>query len=833
KDNTRIESVTISYDVTSIGAGAFSGCTALKDIQFSGALQQIGNRAFENCGKLETIFLGPNVTSIGNGVFDGCFNLSEIEVSEPNTAYRTVEGVLYDKAMTRLIKYPPRKTNPFYAIVSSVKTIDSRAFFQCTALEGVLCYDSATDIGTYAFGYYWDEETASVLKKEDLLIRGVEGSAAQQYAKDNGFAFKGIFDYIILEDGSARLTKYYGNDREVRFPSEVGGKKVTSIAEEICQGDTTIEKLIIPDTVFSIGSRAFANCTKLKSVTLGSRVADMAPAEVFAGCRLLSDIQVSDLNQNFSAKDGNLYNKNRTELYLSAKDNTAITLEDGVLIIGRNAFYDRGSLTNVTLPSTLTLIRENAFFGCKGIRRIVIPYSVKTIGDRAIGYYKNGSLTVKQSDLVIEGYFGTAGESYAKANGFAFEGKKPGGTCGDCRWEFDAKTATLTISGEGKVAQNNKSDVSGEPWAAFANNITKLVIGNGVTEIGTGSFRDLTAVKEITIGKSVETIGEFAFCGCTGLNGIVIPDNVLTIKGWAFEGCSTLSSVTLGVNLKKIGDKAFFRCPQLKEVAIPANVKQIGDESFGFGQDDVRIAGFKIRGVVGSQAQAYAVDNQFTFLIQDAADQNKDREQVRFLPAADQADCTVKLVIRDDAGEYHIYDMSSTGIAYDGVKVQSAYIPKDLNATYVQFQIYDGTLLKKTVDLSRDQFKAAKDMIITADGKTFDESKHTPDGGKIANPITVKVAKKTVKASALSKKAQKVKALTVENAKGKVTFKLVKKGTNKKIYSKLKLNKKGVISIKKGKLKKGSYKIKVKITASGNATYKKTVITKTITVKIK
>ncbi len=80
---------------------------------------------------------------------------------------------------------------------------------------------------------------------------------------------------------------------------------------------------------------------------------------------------------------------------------------------------------------------------------------------------------------------------------------------------------------------------------------------------------------------------------------------------------------------------------------------------------------------------------------------------------------------------------------------------------------------------------------------------------------------------------QTAKPLTIKNAQGKVTCKIVKKGTNSKIYKKIKINKKGVITFKKGKYAKKTYKIKVKITAAGNSKYNKKTITKTVKVKIK
>ncbi len=106
--------------------------------------------------------------------------------------------------------------------------------------------------------------------------------------------------------------------------------------------------------------------------------------------------------------------------------------------------------------------------------------------------------------------------------------------------------------------------------------------------------------------------------------------------------------------------------------------------------------------------------------------------------------------------------------------------------------------------------------------------------GKKENPIKVTVKKKSVKLKKLKKKAQKVKAITVKKAQGKVSFKLVKKGISKKIRKLIKLSSKGVITIKRWKKpKKGTYKIKIKITAKGNDKYKSKTVTKTVKIKIK
>lgn len=101
---------------------------------------------------------------------------------------------------------------------------------------------------------------------------------------------------------------------------------------------------------------------------------------------------------------------------------------------------------------------------------------------------------------------------------------------------------------------------------------------------------------------------------------------------------------------------------------------------------------------------------------------------------------------------------------------------------------------------------------------------------KLPNPMTAKAKKITVKYSALKKKKQTIttkKAFVVNNAKGNVTFKV--ESYDKKAKTKIKVSKSGVITIKKG-LKRGTYKLKVKITSAGNEQYK--AKNKNVTVKI-
>ena len=102
---------------------------------------------------------------------------------------------------------------------------------------------------------------------------------------------------------------------------------------------------------------------------------------------------------------------------------------------------------------------------------------------------------------------------------------------------------------------------------------------------------------------------------------------------------------------------------------------------------------------------------------------------------------------------------------------------------------------------------------------------------KKANTMTVKAAAKTLKVKTLKKKALTVAPITVKNAKGKVTYKLV--SGNAKSKKALKLNTKtGKITVKKG-TKKGKYSLKVKVSAAGTVAYKAASKTVTVNVRVK
>ena len=149
---TGLTAVAIPGSVVSIGNNAFQGCTNINSLLFdnSGNLQSIGGNAFASCSLLQSVTFPESVTSIGNGALQSCSAMTWISVYDGNQYYTSINGVLYNKAITTLIQYPLAKTGSL-TIPSSVTSIQSYAFSSSTGLTGVIIPNGVNAIGDSAF----------------------------------------------------------------------------------------------------------------------------------------------------------------------------------------------------------------------------------------------------------------------------------------------------------------------------------------------------------------------------------------------------------------------------------------------------------------------------------------------------------------------------------------------------------------------------------------------------------------------------------------------------------------------------------------------------------
>lgn len=199
----------------------------------------------------------------------------------------------------------------------------------------------------------------------------------------------GDYDYKILSDGTAEITKYNGSGKTLVIPSTLGGRKVTSIGSSAFEITVGLKSVTIPNGVTSIGYRAFSNCTSLTSVSVPGSVTFIDTC-AFSNCSDLENISIPSSLKSFGARafSGTKWLENQrkkspfvivnTVLIDASQCSGKVTVPGGVTAIGESAF-ESADITDVVISNGVTLIGNSSFSFCKKLKSVKIPTSVVTI----------------------------------------------------------------------------------------------------------------------------------------------------------------------------------------------------------------------------------------------------------------------------------------------------------------------------------------------------------------------------------------------------------------------------------------------------------------------
>ena len=396
-----------------------------------------------------------------------------------------------------------------------------------------------------------------------------------------GAETSGDFEYDVLEDGTVEITDYTGDAAEVNIPSEIAGKKVTSIGNYAFWADS-VKEIKIPDSVTNIGDEAFWYCDSLESVTIPDSVISIGDI-AFENCYSLGSVTIPDSVINIgwhafgytseSSQIGGFkiycYSNSAGEKY--AIDNEFddyviiggnpfkyIVLDDGaveiisyhgeatdltipseidgmnVTSIGDSAFYDCDSLESITIPDSVKSIGGQAFDSCSSLISITIPDSVKSIGNHA--FSGCDSLT----DITIPSSVAEIGEgAFSSCNGLV----------------------SINVSTDNKYYSSNDGILYDKEQKIL------IQCPGAKTEVS-------------SIPNSVQKIGYMAFYWCVNLTSVIIPDSVTRIDDRAFDSCPSLTSITIPDSVTSMGDGIFVWCTKLKSVTVLSREVEVTDLTF-------------------------------------------------------------------------------------------------------------------------------------------------------------------------------------------------------------------------------------------------------------
>ena len=224
-----IKSVIIEPGVTKIGSHAFFMCNNLESVSIPEGVTTIEDRAFWQTS-LKNITIPASVTQIGSTikeVFYQCYDLESITVANGNTAYRSVDGVLYTADGTTLIQYPQNKADTSYKMI-----------------------DEATKIDFLAFNYTQNLQTIDFNNVTEFADKAVYGNQALQE--------------IVLKNAASLGNQAFSGNREVT--SVLLEKAPTTVGESVFSSCASLANVTLPDDMKELQDGMFAFCTALKTL---------------------------------------------------------------------------------------------------------------------------------------------------------------------------------------------------------------------------------------------------------------------------------------------------------------------------------------------------------------------------------------------------------------------------------------------------------------------------------------------------------------------------------------------------------------------------------------
>ena len=506
-DAEKTDTVIIPETVQKMGNYVFMNCEKIKNIKLPSNLKSIGKTCFQGCISLTGLFIPQSVESIGGGIFGDCDALQSVEIEDENNNFIFKDGILYDVKNGILVSAVNLLIPEKVIVDECTKTIDYSAFADCNNLYEIEIPQGVVNIGEKAFARLDNLKnidipdsvtnitTLAFYRCNGLVSVQVPGSVTA--IKNGTFRECNNLKKVILNEGITGIEQYAFYDCELLEEISIPGT-VTTVGNsafyrcknlkniEIPEGVTKIdgsafifcsslEQIKLPQSLVSIGSGAFDNCTSLISVELPDNA--IISSDTFKECKNLSDIVISDTNNNYIVKNGILYNKNMTRIlcYPAGIKDTEFSVPETVKTIGDFAFYGAKVLESINIPDSVTNIGTDAFGECSGLKEVVIPDSVTSMGEAV--FYKCTSLEKVKLSVNI-----------TSPNSAVFQ------YCSSLK----------------EVVLPESMKFISFFMFSYCKEITNIVLPDKLNSILSSAFQNCDNLKNITVPKNVTTIQDYA-----------------------------------------------------------------------------------------------------------------------------------------------------------------------------------------------------------------------------------------------------------------------------------------------------------------------------------
>lgn len=511
-----------------------------------------------------------------------------------------------------------------------------------------------------------DSITTSIISSEPIPTR--DGYKFLGWYLENTYIYKVTFPYEVKQNitlyakwgenlptsisfvvsAEGVLTEVNGiseTNNVVIIPNQVNNIEVKEIKKELFLNNIYIEKLVIPETVTTLGYRMCYGCTNLKEVNLPDNIS-VIPDYAFEKCTLLEKINIPQslvqIRNDAFAESGikefiapDSFKEIWGYAFKDCKNLEKVDLNK-TTSIGDMSFENCTKLSSIVLPNTLVELGTYVFSGCTLLNNIKMPSNPIEITNTFIyksGYY-NDAKNWENGILYVDNYLITTnndllnqqsinvkeGTIVIAINAFTNNGKNlksivlPEGLkiIGSSAFsslyslsQINIPSSVISIGnnafGSTDLYENQSNWENGgfyiDNWLLAVDNVkmTEFTVKEGTVGVSDGKSdtslfpTKATSISSLTLPSTLKYIGNRSFARLK-ITSLELPETLETMKEGAFMTCAFLESVNLEdcINLKSIGNQAFSNCA-IKEITIPSNVLVMGELIFNHNSVDLLV----------------------------------------------------------------------------------------------------------------------------------------------------------------------------------------------------------------------------------------------------
>lgn len=425
KNCKALTDIILPNSITSIAMGTFEWCSGLTNITIPNSVQYIYQGAFQNCSGLTQVSIPNSVVAIEDEVFSGCTNLATITL--PNTLEKISKRMFAYCTNLTAITIP--KTVRFIEnqafsgcsrllnidIPNSVQSIANKAFYGCKRLTNMTLPASLSYLGEQVFLNCDDLKNVFSLIEEPFVINDNVFASLSSTSLYIPWGLSEKYNTIEGWNKFMEMIEMYPQDYVFTGKSEEGillTFKVTTERDKLCtigqtcqlgindisalptttNGKVTIPNIINHCTVTGIGQRAFANCSSIEYVIMPNSVINYGD-NMFEGCSRLAAL---DCQAEIAIPNSAIVDVDNSNLLLYVKDRSYAPTDISNIVVNDKAneivLSDAASGNNFYCPQEFTAERisyvhnysmQSGYNECRGWETIVLPFDVTLITNQA------------------------------------------------------------------------------------------------------------------------------------------------------------------------------------------------------------------------------------------------------------------------------------------------------------------------------------------------------------------------------------------------------------------------------------------------------------------